>query len=197
VQLNDVPPPTVPPDWITTPALVKGYSFSLPAGWSMDPMPKEKLKEFVDLMNESAWSMMGQQKADVDYDTALALYCARSGSVIDLANPLKLEEQFLIVVREELDETLSLKQAADRWRDTIRLEGEQNPPKEESHTLPVGPAIALTKSNTTMGFIDKVTAYVLVDGKNAYFFYFNETASNDAEPIPTKAIMDTFRIKRG
>lgn len=195
--LLDVPPPQLPPGWVLSPPDTPGFSFALPEGWKMQAMPAGALQEFTKTMNDNAWDMLGQQKADVNFDTAYSLFCLRDASVIDPTVGFAIEKQFLVVIKEDLGRVVSLKEAADRWRDTIRLEGEQNPPKEGKATLPVGTAVTLSKSNVSLGIVDRVTAYILVDDKVQYTFFFNETASKGAEPAPMLAIMETFRVKRG
>jgi len=196
VVLKDAPPPELPQGWVSTPEEFTGFSLLLPPGWQLGPMPKAEFEKFVKLLNDNAWDMLGQSKAEVNFETAVPVYGQRRASNMDPTAGIHMEDQFLVAIREDLGKSMTLKAAADRWRDTIRLEGEQNPPVEGSVELPVGKAITLTKSNLTLGIIDKVTVYILVDGNVAYTFYFNETASKSAEPIPTKAIMDTFRVKR-
>ncbi len=195
--LAEAPPPTLPTGWTMSPTELPGFQFALPQGWRSRTLSPKELEEFTKMMNESAWGMLGQRKADVNFETAFAIHCMRSASLLDPTQGFALEEQFLVAIKEDLGRVVSLKEAADRWRDTINLEGEQNPPKEATVQLPVGTAVTLTKSNAALGIIEKVTAYILVDDKVQYTFIFNETATKNADPAPTQAIMETFRVKRG
>ena len=197
VTLADAPAPTLPPGWVTTPADVEGYSLSTPEGWQFNHMPQEDLEGFVKGMNENAWSMLDQQKADVDFAKAKAIAGVRDASIMSFFEENKIEDHMLIAIREDVGKNLSLKQAADRWRDTIRIEGEHNPPSEKTVKLPVGDAIVLSKQDTVMNITSRIHTYVLVDGQVVYTVFFLEEKSRNAADMPHKEIMDTFRVKRG
>ena len=66
VTLTDAPPPTVPADWVSIPADVEGYTMSFPPGWEFQHMSASDLEGYVKSMNENAWEMLNQKKADVD-----------------------------------------------------------------------------------------------------------------------------------
>jgi hypothetical protein len=160
-------------------------------------MPASDFEGWVKSMNENAWTVLNQEKAEVDFSKAVAVYGARDASVVDFANGDKIEQQLVVVVREELGHNIGTKKAADRWKDTIRIEGEHTDPTRSTVKLPVGEASVLTKRNMVQNITDRMTAYVLVDGTVQYSFFFVETFSRNAEEIPIKPIMETFRVKRG
>lgn len=196
-KLKDAAPPQVPAGWVSLPADSGEYTMSFPEGWQIEPMPADKFEGWVKSMNENAWTILNQEKAEVDFSKAKAIYGARDASVFDFTNPNKTEEQMFIIVREDLGHNVGQAEAADRWRDTVRIEGENNPPKETKVTLPVGEATVLSKQNMVMGDTDRMTVYVLVDGTIQYTFFFVETFSKNAAQMPLKEIMSTFRVKRG
>jgi hypothetical protein len=195
VALKDAPPPTVPAEWSTA-DLGVGFTLSFPPGWEVKALSREEVQKFVEKRNENAWDILERQKADVDLDTVKALFGGRAEfTVLDTMQP-RSAEQALHALREETGRELSLDEAVARWRDTIY--GGSNPPemKLEDVKLPVGTAKMLWYADSSLGIIDKVTVFFLVDGTVQYTLFFGETAMGGAEPIPTREIMETFRPAR-
>jgi hypothetical protein len=183
-------PPTIPQDWQMHSHDV-GFSLALPQGWDAKPINKEVIGEFASKQNENAWDILGERKADVDLDTAKGLAGLRSYFSVGDAFETKSAEQTLVALREVVP-GVDLEEAAKRWKDTL-FGGSSPPPlKEATVELPVGRAMTLSMTSTTLGFIDKTTVYFLVDGDVQYTFFFVEQAK-DADPIPVRQIMETFR----
>ncbi len=182
--------PTIPPDW-TLHAYDVGFSIALPQGWEAKPITREVIGDFTTKQNENAWDIMGERKADVNLDTAKGIAGIRSFFMVGEAFETKSAEQTLVALRE-LVPGVDLEEAAARWKDTL-FGGSSPPPlKEGIVELPVGKAKTLSMTSTTLGFIDKTTVYFLVDGDVQYTLFFIEEAK-DADPIPVREIMETFR----
>jgi hypothetical protein len=193
VSLKDAPPAVLEEGWHPIAIEGVGFTFALPPGWKYARLSKDGLEKQVREMNENAWDMLGKQKADVNFETAQAVVGIYESPIEDLLTSNTMVTQVVIAIREETGRTMGLKDAAARWRDTVRVEGAKDDPKEGVMDLPVGAAATVTSAAVIMGFIEKMTVVCLVDGTVAYTFIFHEEASGDAKPAPVPAILATFR----
>ena len=196
VVLRDAPPAVLDEGW--QPVAIEGvdFSFALPPEWIFAKLDKAGLEQQVKAMNENAWDMLGQKKADVNFDTAQAVVGLYESPISDLMSSNRMVTQVVIAIREDTGGPLGIKDAAARWRDTVKVEGASEEPKEGAMELPVGPAATISSAALIMGFIEKQTVVCLADGNFAYTFIFHEEASGDAKAAPVQAIMATFRPGR-
>jgi hypothetical protein len=193
VVLKDAPPAVLEEGWQPIAIEGLGFTFALPPSWKFAELDKAGLEKQVKDMNENAWDMLGKQKADVNFDTARAVVGLYESPIADLLTSNSSVSQVVIAIREETGKTMGLKDAAARWRDTVRVEGAKDEPKEGVMELPVGAAATVSSASFIMGFIEKLTVVCLVDGTVAYTFIFFEEATGDAKAAPAQAILATFR----
>jgi hypothetical protein len=196
VVLKDAAPPALEDGW--QPVAIEGveFTFALPPEWMFAKLDKTGLEQQVKAMNENAWDMLGQKKAEVNFDTAQAVVGLYESPISDFMSSNRMVTQVVIAIREDLSKALGIKDAAARWRDTVKVEGATDEPKEGAIELPVGPAATISSAALIMGFIEKQTVVCLVDGNVAYTFIFHEEASGEAKAAPVQAIMATFRPGR-